>query len=245
MALSEEGIFVTATDTEVGKTFISGLLIRACHRHGIKAGYFKPVATGCRRLEGGSLQSEDLLFIERITNHKLDHDLHCPLRYHKPLAPLAASQLEKGSIDLQLIRQTFQRLKATYSFLVVEGIGGVEVPIGEDYLVLDMMIDIGFPVLVVCRSTLGTINHSLLTLHAIQNRGIPIIGFLTNGHREKDDEAALTSPGLIAKFSHVEYLGHVPFYDPGETDFDSFIERKAPFLMRLHKSHSPSPRNQA
>jgi dethiobiotin synthetase len=148
-------------------------------------------------------------------------------------------------MDLQLIRQKLQLLKAKYSFLVVEGIGGVEVPIGEDYLVLDMIIDIGFPVLVVCRSTLGTINHSLLTLHALQNRGVPIIGFLTNGHRKVDDEAALTSPGLIAKFSQVEYLGHVPFYDPGETDFDSFIERRAPFLMRLDRSERPSPRNEA
>ena len=94
MALSDEGVFVTATDTDVGKTFISGLLIRACHRHDINAGYFKPVATGCRRLERGFLQSEDLLFIESITNHKLDHDLHCPLRYRNLLPEYSANTLK-------------------------------------------------------------------------------------------------------------------------------------------------------
>jgi hypothetical protein len=68
---------------------------------------------------------------------------------------------------------------------------------------------------------------------------------LTNGHREKDDEAALTSPGLIAKFSQVEYLGHIPYYDRRETDFDSFIEQRAAFLMRLYRSEHPSPGNEA
>jgi dethiobiotin synthetase len=139
-----------------------------------------------------------------------------------------------------LIRQAFQLVKAKYSFLVVEGIGGVEVPIGEDYLVLDMIVEFGLPVLVVCRATLGTINHSLLTLHAIQNRDIPIVGFLMNSPEKGDDEAALTSPALIEKFSRVEFLGHVPYHDCRETDVDYFIEQRAPFMLRLARSEHPS-----
>jgi dethiobiotin synthetase len=177
--------------------------------------------------------SEDLLFIERFTEQKLDLDLHCPIRLLKPLAPLAASELENKPINLDRLWDSFNQLKKTYSALVVEGIGGVKVPLKNDYLVLDMIADMALPALVVCRPTLGTINHSLLTLDALKNRGIPITGFLTNGHREQNDEAATTSPDLIARFSRVTYLGHIPHYDLRHSDAHSFVRDSAGFLADL------------
>ncbi len=228
----EKGIFITATDTEVGKTFVSGLLIRTFIQQGIKTGYFKPVASGCQS-KNGILLSEDLLFVESFTNTKMEHGLHCPVRYSKPLAPLAAARLEKRPLNLESIWESFERLKRKYSCLVVEGIGGVMVPLKKDYLVLDMMVDIKFPALVVCRPSLGTINHTLLTLQAIKSKEIPLLGFMTNGSIEKGDEAARTSPGLISSFSSVPYLGHVPTYDEGLEDPDSFIEQHASFLKTL------------
>ena len=228
----EKGIFITATDTEVGKTFVSGLLIRTFIQQGIKTGYFKPVASGCQS-KNGILLSEDLLYVESFTNTKMEHGLHCPVRYSKPLAPLAAARLEKRPLNLESIWESFERLKRKYSCLVVEGIGGVMVPLKKDYLVLDMMVDIKFPALVVCRPALGTINHTLLTLQAIKSKEIPLLGFMTNGSIEKGDEAARTSPGLISSFSSVPYLGNVPTYDEGLEDPDSFIEQHASFLKTL------------
>lgn len=228
----QKGIFVTATDTEVGKTFVSGLLVRSLLQKGIKTGYFKPVASGCQ-LDGGSLLSDDLLYMERFVDCKMEHKLHCPVRYAKPLAPLAAARFEGRPVSLEKIWESFSLLKQRYSCLVVEGIGGVMVPLKEDYLVLDMMAHMDLPALVVCRPGLGTINHTLLTLQAIKSRGIPIVGFLTNGHKEENDEAALTSPNLITKFSQVPFLGHVPRYDARREDPYSFIHQKALFLRGL------------
>jgi dethiobiotin synthetase len=228
----ENGIFITATDTEVGKTFVSGLLLRSLLRLGTRPGYFKPVASGCQ-VKNGSLVSEDLLFIESFTGLKMEPGMHCPVRYLKPLAPLSAAQMERRPVDLEKIWEAYDRLKRLYSFLVVEGVGGVMVPLKENYLVLDLMVDCRLPALIVCRPALGTINHTLLTLEALKNRGVPILGFLTNGFRNEVDEAALTSPGLISHFSRVPYLGHVPGYDARIDDPDAFIDQKALFLKHF------------
>ena len=226
------GIFVTATDTEVGKTFVSGLLLRSLLRHGTRTGYFKPLASGCP-VKNGALVSEDLLFIESFTGLKMEPGLHCPVRYQKPLAPLSAARLEGRPVNLEKIWEAYDRLKRRYSFLVVEGVGGGMVPLKENYLVLDLMVDCRLPALIVCRPALGTINHTLLTLEALKNRGVPILGFLTNGFRNETDEAALTSPGLISHFSQVPYLGHVPGYDARKDDPDAFIDQKASFLKHF------------
>jgi len=228
----EQGIFITATDTEVGKTFVSGLLIRSLLRHGIDTGYFKPVASGCR-LENGALVSEDLLFVESFAGLKMESGLNCPVCYRKPLAPLSAARLEEQAVDLEKIWEAYDRLKRRHPFLVVEGIGGAMVPLKENYLLVDLMADCRLPALIVCRPALGTINHTLLTLEALISRGIPILGFLTNGFRNESDEAALTSPDLIAEFSRVPYLGHVPGYDFRADDPDAFIDQKAAFLKHF------------
>ena len=227
-----KGIFISATYTEVGKTFVAGLLIRSLLQLGRRTGYFKPVASGCQ-LKNGSLVSEDLVYIEKFVNVKMDHELHCPVRYLKPLAPLTAGHLEKRPVTLEKIWESYERLKQDYSNLVVEGIGGVMVPLQENYLVLDLMGDIRLPALIVCRPTLGTINHTLLTLEALKSRGIPVLGFLTNGVKDETDEAAATSPGIISQISRVPYLGHVPLYDARKDDPEAFIDKKALFLKHF------------
>jgi len=228
----ENGLFITATDTEVGKTFVSGLLIRALLGRGTNTGYFKPVASGCTE-ENGALVSEDLVFVERFTGLKMKSGLNCPVCYLKPLAPLSAARLEGRPVDLEKIWEAYGRLARRHSFLVVEGIGGVMVPLKENYLLVDLMADCRLPALVVCRPALGTINHTLLTLGALKSRGIPVLGFLTNGLRDESDEAAITSPGLISHFSRVPYLGHVPEYDFRTDDPDRFIDQKASFLKHF------------
>lgn len=227
-----KGVFITATDTEVGKTFVSALLLRTLLKQKIKAAYFKPVASGCRT-ENGFLVSEDLLYIEKFTGVKMQHDLHCPVRYQKPLAPMAAALLEKKPVNLIKIKKAFDLLKQKHSALVVEGIGGVMVPLRKNYLVLDLIAEFQLPALIVSRLMLGTINHTLLTISVLKNRGIPIAGFLTNGFKEKNDEAAATSPEIIAGLSRVPYLGHIPMYNSKKEAPDAFIEKKAVFIKKF------------
>ena len=226
------GIFVTATDTEVGKTFVSGLLVRTFRRRGINAGYFKPVASGCL-VRDGELVAEDLLAVEHLTGERMDQGLHCPVRYQNSMAPYTASRLEDRPFSMDAVARSLERLKSAYPVLVVEGIGGVMVPLDRDYRVLDMMADMRFPALVAARPGLGTINHTLLTLAALKRKGIPVLGFLTTGHRAEDDPAAMTGPAVISEFSGVACLGHIPLYDPEKTDMDAFVERSAPFLSQL------------
>jgi dethiobiotin synthetase len=239
MTRNQGGIFVTATDTEVGKTFLSALLLVAMRIHGVEATYFKPVATGCIR-EGQRLLSEDVSFVSRMTGLDLGRQHHCPVRYERPLAPLAAARIEKQPLDLDAIRQALARLRERHGFVVVEGVGGVMVPLKERYLLLDFMAEVGYPAIVVSRPGLGTINHTLLTLEALKARSVPILGFVTNGERDETDEAAPTSPPLISEFSQIPYLGHVPFLSPDEKDPVGFLTERAPFLLDL-TSRLPGP----
>jgi len=230
----KKGVFITATDTEVGKTFVSALLLKALLNQNINAGYFKPVASGCKT-ENGFLVSEDLLHIEKFTGKKMEPDLCCPVRYQKPLAPMAAALLEKKPVNIMKIKKAFDHLKQEHSILVVEGIGGVMVPLRKNYLVIDLIAEFKLPALIVSRPTLGTINHTLLTISALKNRGIPIAGFLTNSDKEENDAATATSPMIIAGLSRVPYLGHIPMYDFEKDTLDAFIEKKAVFIKKFAK----------
>ncbi len=227
-----QGIFVTATDTEVGKTFVSAVLLKLLLDHGVKATYFKPVATGCEK-RGHELIPEDLERVKELTGLQFSVDLHCPYRYIYPVAPLAAAQLEDRPINVEKIYKSLDTLLKSYPVVVVEGVGGVLVPITEKTLLLDIMEDLRLPSLVVCRPSLGTVNHSLLTIKAIQDRDIQVLGFVTSGHRDDSDQAVTTSPALIEKFSGVPFLGHVPFYGQQNGDFSSFVNNKASFLKKV------------
>ncbi len=227
-----EGIFVTATDTGVGKTFVSALLLRVLLNLDVKATYFKPVATGCA-VKGSTLVAEDLEFVQKVSGAPLKDSSHCPLKFLKPLAPLAASRLEGKEVKISTIMTAFQELRDAYSFVVAEGVGGVLVPLTENYTLLDFVEEARLPSIVIARPGLGTINHTLLTLGALKAREIPVLGFITNGRKDPDDEAAATSPGIIEEFSHVPFLGHIPGYDPKAHDIDSFIDNEAPFLKQL------------
>lgn len=237
-----KGIFITATDTEVGKTFTSALLLKALLKQKTNACYFKPVASGCET-KNNILIAEDLLFIEKFTGVKMVQDLHCPLRYKKPLAPMAAAKLENKNLNLVKIKKAFERLEEKHSVLVVEGIGGIMVPFKNNYLVIDLIAELRLPALIVSRPSLGTINHTLLTINALKSRGIPVTGFLTNGHKEKDDEAAATSPEIIAGLSKTAYLGHIPVYDFGKDTPDDFIKTKAAFINKIANNLSDSGSN--
>jgi malonyl-CoA O-methyltransferase len=186
------GVFVTGTDTGVGKTLVSACLVRAWD-----AAYWKPLQTG---LAG---EAGDTATVGALTGCPAGR-LHPPAyEFAAPLAPLAAAGREGVTIDLG--RLTLPPATTTGERpLVVEGAGGLMVPVTGDALMIDLMERLGLPVILVARSTLGTINHTLLSLAALRARGLPVAGVIINGPPDAGNRAA------IERFGKVRVLAEIP-----------------------------------
>jgi malonyl-CoA O-methyltransferase len=182
------GVFVTGTDTGVGKTLVSAVLARAWD-----ADYWKPVQTGLAQEAG------DIATVARLAGLGPER-LHPPRHaYAAPLSPHAAAALEGAHVALGDFR-----LPVRDRPLVVEGAGGVLVPLNERELMIDLIARLGLPAVVVARSTLGTINHSLLTLEALRARGAAVLGVVLNGPPSPGNRAA------IEGFGRVRVLAEIP-----------------------------------
>ena len=211
-----KGVFITGTDTEVGKTVVCAGLAGALKAQGLNTGVMKPVATGAEKTKAG-LISNDVEFLIKAIDGNDEYNLVNPVALELPLAPLAASIIDKVEIDPDKIKDAYSKLESKHDFVVVEGIGGILVPIKKNYFVSDMIKDLDLPVVIVARPGIGTINHTLLTIKEARNKDIKIKGFIINGmDRQKMGYAEKTNPELIQSLSQIPLLGILPF-DP-ETD---------------------------
>ena len=207
----KKSLFITGTDTGVGKTFVAAGLIRAMKEKGLKVCPMKPVETGCRK-KGGKLVPSDAVKLIKSAGVEESLDTVNPYRFSHPLAPAVAAEIEDAVIKKSRIISSYQSLLKKYDVTVVEGAGGVMVPVYKKYLFIDLMKDLKIPVLIVSRPGLGTINHTLLTIEALRSRGIGVIGVVFNyiqsrvkGLPEK------TNPEVIEKLGGVPVLGTVPY----------------------------------
>ena len=208
------GLFITGTDTAVGKTVVTGAIAAALRDKAVTPGVFKPIATGCRVTREG-LVSEDAEFLSHCSDSKLPLGLVNPIRYREPVAPLVAIQRGKPPIDWEAMRLAYSNVLAGSDLVLVEGIGGVLVPLEPDYLVLDLMADMGLPTVIVAASRLGMINHTLMTLKMCRDRGLSVAGVVINGYRpEQAGLAEETNPRVIREVGKVEILAVIP-YDKG------------------------------
>jgi dethiobiotin synthetase len=214
--LNEKNVFVTATDTGVGKTFVSAKLMAMYQEAGETPAYFKPVATGCIYRDD-SLISEDVLRIQQKTGFKEDPSLINPVSYELPAAPLIAARMNGESVPLTRIRNNFQALQKKYDCMVVEGIGGILVPLTENFLVIDLVKEWNLGTLIVARPNLGTINHTALTVRVLKDFGVRILGIVIS-------HASFVDPGIGEKsaFEVIENLTGVPILKifPHEMDWD-------------------------
>jgi dethiobiotin synthetase len=205
----KNGIFIVGTDTGVGKTVVAGGLALALRKRGISVGVMKPIATGCRMM-GKTLVSDDAVFLLEAAENQFPQ-LSNPVRFTESLAPLVASEVEEKPIVPQDIFKAYTSLQKEYDYIIVEGIGGVLVPLWKDYFVADLVRDFKLSVIVVGRIGLGTINHMLLTIEALRARSIEIKGVILNGLREKSASIAeLTNPRVVEELSKVKLLGVLP-----------------------------------
>jgi dethiobiotin synthetase len=207
------GVFVTGTDTDVGKTVIAAGLTAALRGHAVNAGYFKPVQSGCRE-EGGRLLASDARLAKTMAALPEPLSLLTPVTLQLPLAPAVAAAQAGLSIDLEAIAQAYRTLAARYDFLVVEGAGGLYVPlVDNDFLVLDLARWLGLPVLVVARPGLGTINHTVMTVKTAEQAGLPVVGVIINQYPDNPNLAARTNPEIIAAIGGRPILAQVPVID--------------------------------
>ena len=199
-------LFVTGTDTGVGKTVVCAALILALRQRGLRAGYLKPLCSGCQ-LTGEGLLSPDVAFVRATCGLTDPLDLISPIRLEAPLSPLAAAEIQGVSIDTGVLDDVFQKMSQRHDVVIVEGVGGLLVPVTPQSTVADLAADWGFPALVVARPSLGTINHTLLTLGHLASREIDCLGFVFCGPGQ--DESSDRNAELIARFSGLPFLGAV------------------------------------
>lgn len=208
------GLFVTATDTGVGKTVISGAIADWFRRRGNRVAVCKPAATGCEHRREG-LVSEDAEFLAHHADARHPLDLICPQRYAEPLAPSVAARRAGRPLEWDAIDRSLRLMQQDSDVLVVEGVGGVLVPMDDKHTVLDMAGWIGLPTVVVARPALGTINHTLLTVRTLRSAGIKVLGVVINRYpAEMPGIAEETSPREIERFAKVPVLCVVPDVSP-------------------------------
>ncbi len=204
------GFFITGTDTGVGKTWIAAGLTWVVKRRNINAAYFKPLQSGCPNRDG-KLIPTDALLARDLAGLNEPLDLLTPIALRLPLAPGVAAREAGVEVDLARIAQAYWPLVRRYDFLVVEGAGGLYVPlVGTKFLVLDMIRWFKLPLVVVGRAGLGTINHTVLTVKAAQEAGVPVMGVILNQYPEKPSLAEETNPEVIEDLCGVPILGLVP-----------------------------------
>jgi dethiobiotin synthetase len=206
--LTERGVFVTGTDTGIGKTVVTAALGLAAQAQGRSAICLKPAQTGWV----GETTS-DPEFVQMVLGTDEPFEAVCPYSLPAPLAPAVAAALEGRRLDPAVVADAYRALSERYDLVIVEGAGGLLVPFsdGVDMGGLAALLDI--PLIVVARPGLGTLNHTLLTLESLHRRGATVLGVGISGYPEEPGLDALTNPGVLARLTPVPLLGVIP-HDP-------------------------------
>jgi len=205
------GLFIVGTDTGVGKTVVAAGLVGAFKSAGVNVGVMKPVATGGTQLNG-RLVSPDALFLCKAAGIPFEPELVNPYCYELPAAPIVAFRGHEP-VDLDMVRERFEGLRRRHDVVVVEGVGGLFVPLSDELMLPDIIRALDIPVLVVARASLGTINHSLLTIRCARGAGLEVIGFVMNRAASSFPNGSTgaliqhTNPPIVSKYGEVPCFG--------------------------------------
>lgn len=213
--MSRRGIFVTGTDTDVGKTFVTAGIAAVLHNQGVDVGVFKPMMSGVKREDPKS----DASILKKFSCDKRPLEEINPYQFDEPLAPYVAQKRQGDIILLGEVLDHWEQSKNSHEFMLVEGAGGLAVPLGKDFFVGDLAYHIGFPILVVARPGLGTVNHTFLTISYARTIGLEVIGVIINGLNEMTSGVAEeTNPALIEEVCNVPVLGIIPHMETTSRD---------------------------
>ena len=224
--MAPRGIFVTGTDTGVGKTIVAATLARLLRMNGVKVGVMKPVTSGCPE-EDGKLVSDDAVLLCQAAGVELSDDV-APYRLREAVAPSEAARIDGVRIDFSIIKAAFERLVASYDYVIVEGAGGLMVPLSGGLLVADLAGALELPLLVVARPGLGTINHTVLTCFAARQLGLQVAGVIVNGMPDNPGLAERGAPHQIGSLCGASVLGIWP--QRNEVDEIDMVDELAVWL---------------
>lgn len=182
-------IFVTGTGTDIGKTYVCGLIVKKLHESGYNAGYFKAAVSGNIRDEQGSLIPGDAKFVRDISGISQPLEDMCPYVYETAVSPHLASRIEGNAVDTNVVKSAFEKVCGEYDFVTVEGSGGIICPIcfdnGEVYLP-DIIKMLDLSCIMVADAGLGTINNVVLTYEYMRSHNIPVKGVIYNNYHKGD-----------------------------------------------------------
>lgn len=204
------GWFISGTDTGVGKTAVAAALAAALRRGGVDAGVMKPLQTGVTAA-GRDAGQGDGANIARAAGIPDPIDRISPVCLAAPLAPWVAARLEGTEIDLAALERSFLQIAASHEVVVVEGAGGLAVPITREQTMADLAAQLGLPLMLVARAGLGTINHIVLTILYARQKGLEVAGIILNGGRGDGDLAEKTNPAAIEALTGVPVIARLPF----------------------------------
>lgn len=206
------GWFVTGTDTGVGKTVIAAALAMLLRQRGKKVGVFKPVATGCRRDMHLGLVNEDAELLAHCADAEENLETINPVRYAGELAPMVAAERKNKPIDWEAIERSWRQINRNNDWVIVEGAGGLLVPVDRKTSIADLAAQYALPLVIVARPGLGTINHTLLTLEVARYRKLKIAAVVINNYQPSSSTLAEeTNPEVIARLSKMKIPIVVPF----------------------------------
>jgi len=212
----KNGFIVTGTDTDVGKTYVTATLSLWLQDQGIDLGPMKPVQTGAE-FRDGIWNAPDLDFTLATLgktpepNHR---QLMQPFCYKPACSPHLAPGENEVAPSIAEIQKAAKKLAVRHQAIVIEGAGGLMVPLNETETMIDLFAAVQLPVILVARVGLGTINHTLLSIEALRQRHIPVAGFIMNETMPQSEDDAFiraNNPSTIAKFGNAPYLGTLPF----------------------------------
>ncbi|HSH26114.1 MAG TPA: dethiobiotin synthase [Massilibacterium sp.] len=203
------GFFITGTDTEIGKTFVTSHLAALLHQKGYDIGVFKPMMSGTKIDDPES----DAMQLKTYSQVKDELTEIAPFTFLEPVAPYIAQKLHRKTITKQQLVDKWNKIKKKHDLFLVEGAGGLYVPYTDDCFVSDFAQETKLPLLIVGRANLGTVNHLLLTIHYAKTLGLPIKGIILNGgHGEKADIAEKTNQWMLDAFTDIPVLGVIPSF---------------------------------
>ncbi|MFN8543806.1 MAG: dethiobiotin synthase [Candidatus Binatia bacterium] len=198
------GLFVTGTDTGVGKTFVTCALARALRARGQRVAVLKPVETG---VVG---EPADAVALREAAADPAPLDDICPYRLRAPLAPAVAAAAEGVGIDVERLVTLIRRRAAAADVLLVEGAGGLLVPLTANVTNLDLALRTDLPVLIVAANRLGTVNHTALTAHVAAAASLRLVGFVLSQASPEPDASASSNAETISALTHLERIANIP-----------------------------------
>jgi dethiobiotin synthetase len=236
------GLLVTATDTGIGKTVVASVIAATLRRRGERVAVFKPVVTGLDEHAG---EPPDHELLRASAHSDQSDDEVAPYRFGAPVSPHLAARLARVSVEPSRLIESAARASVGADALIVEGVGGLVVPLTDGYLVRDFAADLRLPIVVVARPGLGTINHTLLTLDAARAAGLDVAGVVLTNWPDEPGEMELSNFATIQVLGgvRVSTLGSLftgpPINPAGNLPVDAWLERATVGAERLARTRTP------